>query len=138
MTEISNKTGDVEPPSYWLASMSGFCIGILGAMALHFFPDHIWLHISVPALVGLISGLLGTYFSIEPYELMKDKMGQDTGDNKEETCSELKIQELEARLGHIATDLARHAAELGEDGIKIAEAAELVRKEAIHLSPETK
>jgi len=106
-------------PSYAMAGVGGFFLGLLGLAVLLLFPNHPWLFVILP-VIGFLSGVLGMYVAAEPYPA-------GAPDNE-------RFKQVGALLIQEGTRLAREAATLGSDGLKIAEAAEILRREGENLA----
>lgn len=138
----------VPAPSYPTAAIGGFFLGVLGMTAILFHFGFHWLFLLVPA-VGLVAGILGAYVAAEPYDELRRKYDELARSAKPGTDKELaevsvklaalekRVKVLRDRLGKEATRLVADAASLGADGVKIAEAAEILRKEAASLYEES-
>lgn len=132
----------VSSPSYMISAIGGIFLGIFGMAVLIFFmslsEDRQWV-IGVVPLVGLFAAILGTYVSAEPYEELRTLYDRLIGDAAMATRMQVdentsgmrtRLEEIAARLGRESARLAKEAAELGADGIKVAEAAQVLREEA--------
>lgn len=131
-------------PSYAIAAVGGVFLGVLAAtILLIFYQQSQWVLAVVP-VAGLLAGLLGTYVAAEPYVELKESyeklMASSVADRSLEKAEEGPagervltpgIVEAAERMNAESLRLAREAAELGEDGLKIAEAAETLRREAV-------
>lgn len=114
-------------PSYAMAGVGGFFLGLLGLAVLLLFPNNTWLIAIVP-VIGFLSGVLGMYVAAEPNEQVagaNEVVQVMVEDGRAKTAGETLIQE--------GTRLAREAAGLGSDGLKIAEAADILRREGENL-----
>lgn len=127
-------------PSMTIAAIGGLFIGILGFAVLNFFRDASWAAIAAPLVTGLLAGLLGAYIAAEPYDEMKRLLEAGgtggTASASSGTVSKESLDALRDRLVGESTRFAREASSRGADGLILAEAAEVMRKEAETLSAE--
>ncbi len=142
----------VAEPSYAIAAVGGLFLGILAATVAFIFNGQTpWVLLVMP-LAGLFAGILGTYVAAEPYVELKesyDKLAQAAahervshegvthesmdGATVVERVVPPEIADAAERMSGESVRLAREAAALGEDGLKVAEAAEVLRREAALL-----
>lgn len=146
-----NETPAAEP-SYAIAAVGGLFLGILASTIAFIFNGHTpWVLLVMP-VAGLFAGILGTYVAAEPYVELKesyDKLAraavQERGAHERGAHERMdgatvvervvppEVADAAERLNGESVRLAREAAELGEDGLKVAEAAEVLRREAALL-----
>lgn len=139
-------------PSYAIAAVGGLFLGVLAATAAFiFYAQTPWVLAAMP-VAGLLAGLLGTYVASEPYVELKENYErlitaaaadrtkvahETTGDAERMDAATVvervippEVVEVVDRMRGESARLAREAAGLGEDGLKVAEAAEVLRREA--------
>ncbi len=130
----------ISEPSYVMSAVGGFFLGILGAAVVMMYSEHQWVFSAIP-VACLLAALLGTYVAAEPYDDLRqnyDKLVDDAAALVKK--SEAKpgvdaavLDEILARWDAQGARLLAAAQEAGADGIKLAEAAETMRKEANNL-----
>lgn len=130
-------------PSYAIAAVGGLFLGLLAATAAFiFYPHTPWVLAAMPA-AGLFAGMLGTYVASEPYVELKENYEKLLATAAVERTHERmdaatvvervvppEVADAAERMNAESVRLAREAAQMGEDGLKVAEAAEALRKEA--------
>lgn len=139
-------------PSYAIAAVGGLFLGVLAATAAFiFYAQTPWVLAAMP-VAGLFAGILGTYVASEPYVELKEnyerliasataervKGAHEPAGGAErmdaatvvERVVPPEIVEAVERMRGESARLAREAAGLGEDGLKVAEAAEVLRRES--------
>lgn len=132
----------VSSPSYMISAVGGLFLGILGLAIMLFFvslPEDGQAFLAIIPVVGLLAAVLGTYVSAEPYDELRglyDRLVHDAATVVKTQVDEGKsgltgrLEGIRERLLAESMRLAKEAADLGADGIKIAEAAEMLRSEA--------